>query len=136
MGDAVNQAARFEPANKEYGTLIIVGETTAEEAKDSIEVRLLDKMIAKGKTKPISIYELIARKGQMSGQKGKVVALYEQALRLHWERKWDEAAGILGRALELDPGDVPSVTLLERINKYKETPPPDSWNGEFVQTRK
>jgi adenylate cyclase len=28
MGDAVNQAARLEPANKDYGTLIIMGEAT------------------------------------------------------------------------------------------------------------
>jgi len=136
MGDAVNQAARFEPANKEYGTLIIIGETTYNEAKDAIEARLLDKMVVKGKTKPIGIYELIGRKGGITPERMKILELYQQALRLHWERRWDEAIGLLEDALKLDQGDTPSVKLLARIQKYKEEPPHEGWTGEYMQTRK
>jgi len=136
MGDAVNQAARLEPANKEYGTLIIIGETTYGEAAEAIEARLLDKMVVKGKKKPIGIYELIGRKGCLSPEKLKVVELYQEALRLHWERRWDEAINLLQSALELDPGDTPGAKLLERIQKYKYSPPPEGWTGEYMQTRK
>lgn len=136
MGDAVNQAARFEPANKTYDTLIMMGETTYLEAKDSIEARLLDKIVVKGKTKPISIYELLARKGQLPEKKARVAALYEQALRIHWERKWDEAIGCLNDALALDPKDGPSAKMRDRIIMYKENPPSENWAGEYVRTTK
>jgi len=136
MGDAVNQAARYEPANKDYGTLIIIGETTYEEAKAVIEARLLDKLTVKGKTKPICVYELLARKGQLSAEKRKVVDLYEKALALHWERKWDESLACMNLALELDPGDGPSATLRKRIIEYQKTPPPATWAGEYVRKAK
>jgi len=136
MGDAVNQAARFEPANKDYGTQIMIGETTYEEAKASIEVRLLDKLIVKGKTKPICVYELLARKGHLSEGKRKVVDCYEKGLALHWERRWDEALACLDRALELDPGDGPSARMRDRIIEYQKTPPPAHWAGEYERKSK
>lgn len=136
MGDAVNQAARFEPVNKDYGTGIIIGETTYLEAKDSIEARLLDRILVKGKTKPIVIYELIAKKGEWPEAKKKVVGLYEQALRLHWDRKWDEALDCLDSALKLDPEDGPSIRLRDRVAQYKETPPAADWGGEYVRAHK
>ena len=136
MGDAVNQAARLEPANKDYGTTIIIGETTYEEAKGMIEARLLDKLIVKGKTRPISIYELLARKGQLAPEKQNVVDLYQSALSLHWERKWQEALDCLDRALALDPGDGPSVTMRARIIKFQKNPPPATWGGEHERASK
>jgi adenylate cyclase len=136
MGDAVNQASRFEPTNKDYGSSIIIGETTYEEARDFIEARLLDKIIVVGKTKPIQIYELLAKKGGLAPAKGKVTRLYDKALRLHWERKWDEAIMCLDAALELDSQDAPSARLRERIIVYKESPPGDNWAGEYARTKK
>ena len=49
MGDAVNQAARFEPACKIFGVLIMIGESTYEMASDKIEARKLGLLVAKGK---------------------------------------------------------------------------------------
>ncbi|OGH56787.1 MAG: hypothetical protein A3G34_14845 [Candidatus Lindowbacteria bacterium RIFCSPLOWO2_12_FULL_62_27] len=58
MGDAVNMSARFRPANNIYDTRIIAGEPTLPFAGDCLELRLLDKLLAKGKTKPATIYEI------------------------------------------------------------------------------
>ena len=136
MGDAVNQAARFEPANKDYLTRIIIGESTRREAGDTVEVRLLDKIIVKGKTRPIQIYELLCRKGDLNGSKGEIVKLYEEALKLHWERKWDEALALLGKALELDPEDGPSLLIRDRVRAYGQHPPHEQWQGEYVRETK
>jgi adenylate cyclase len=136
IGDAVNQAARFEPVNKDYGTLIVVGETTYEEAKDFVEARLLDRIVVQGKTQPIRLYELLARKGSLPPAKMKVVRFYETALQAHWERKWDEAIACLDAGLELDSQDTPSIRLRERVSAYKQTPPPDAWAGEYVRASK
>jgi adenylate cyclase len=136
MGDAVNQASRLEPVNKDYGTQIIIGESTSTAAQNAIEVRLLDKVIVKGKTKPTAIYELLSEKGKTPPKKLQVVSLYEEALRLHWERKWDQAIKQLDHALELDPSDGPSDRIRERIEGYRITPPPDNWAGEYVRLTK
>lgn len=132
MGDAVNQAARFEPANKYYGTCIIVGETTYRAAQDAVEARFLDKIVVQGKTRPINIYELLGKRGEIAPRKAKVVKFYEEALYLHRERKWDEAIKCLDGVLEIDSRDVPSVRMRERIMKYKDDPPADTWSGEFA----
>ena len=123
IGDAVNQAARFEPANKDFGTWIAIGETTYEEAKDFIEARLLAKIIVQGKSLPVRLYELLGKKGAVPPAKMELVRFYEKALQAHWERKWDEAIACLNAALELDSQDTPSIRLRGRVFTYKQTPP-------------
>lgn len=136
MGDAVNQAARYEPVNKDYGTTIVIGESTYNEAKDEIVARLLDKLVVKGKSVPINIYELVGIKGQVEGIKPKVIAHYEKALKLHWERNWDAALVELDKALALDPEDGPSANMRERVAFYIETPPGAGWKGEYIRKSK
>ncbi len=136
MGDAVNQAARFEPANKDYDTDIMMGASTYELAKNHIETRLLDKIIVKGKTEPIMIYELIAKKGEATADKLEVADLYVKALETHWERNFNDAIATLQKGLVIDADDGPTKALLERIERYKTAPPPDSWQGEYVRTSK
>ena len=136
LGDAVNQAARFEPANKDYATRIIIGETTYRGAGDAVETRLLDKIIVKGKTKPIQIYELLCRKGDLEESKAKVARLYEKALALHWDRQWDEALALVEEALGIAPDDGPSTLLRDRIRDYMEHPPGEQWQGEYVRETK
>ncbi len=132
MGDAVNQAARFEPANKVYGTSIIIGEETYRQASGAVEARLLDKAIVKGKTRPINIYELLCGKEKLPDVNRKVVDLYQRALSVHWERKWDEALELLKEALTLDPGDQPSARMMQRVEHYIESPPGKGWMGEYT----
>lgn len=136
MGDAVNQAARYEPANKEYGTRIMMGESTYLMAKHAVEARLLDKIVVKGKTEPIRVYELLAKKGELSEDKTRVVALYEEALQLHWQRNWDAAICALDQALALDPADQPCSRIRARLEHYRADPPPDGWMGEYVRMTK
>ncbi|MCK5850734.1 MAG: adenylate/guanylate cyclase domain-containing protein [Kiritimatiellae bacterium] len=136
MGDAVNQAARFEPANKDYGTMIIIGETTWKESQSAVETRLLDRVIVKGKTKPINIYELICKKDDISQEMKDLVALYEKGLRLHWDRKWNEALDCFDKALLLVGDDGPSAMMRERVVMYGTNPPGDDWGTEYVRVTK
>jgi len=59
IGDTVNTGARLEGTNKVYNTNIIISEFTYEKVKDFFICRLLDKIRVKGKSIPVSIYELI-----------------------------------------------------------------------------
>jgi class 3 adenylate cyclase/CHASE2 domain-containing sensor protein len=136
MGDAVNQAARYEPTNKIYGTLIMIGNSTYELAAPYIEARLLDRIVVKGKTVPIKVFELLAKKGEMSEEKARIVERYQRGLALHIERRWEEAISCFQEALAIDPEDGPSQTLLTRVRGYQSDPPPDSWQGEYIRTSK
>ncbi|NQZ69597.1 MAG: adenylate/guanylate cyclase domain-containing protein, partial [Lentisphaeria bacterium] len=136
MGDAVNQAARFEPACKDYGIYTMIGQTTYELAKEHIEVRLLDKIVVKGKTIPIIIYELMDRKGHLDIVVKETIHNYEEALKLHWERKFDAALEFLEKALILNSDDGPSNAMKIRITGYLENPPSDNWQGEYVKATK
>ena len=136
MGDAVNLAARLEPTNKVYGTYLMIGENTYDLAKDDIEARLIDKVVVMGKKVAIRVYELLARKGELSEDKQKLVFHYEKGLQLHEERKWDEAIAEFNKALEVVPDDEASKVLIKRVEEYKENPPGEDWQGEYVRKSK
>jgi adenylate cyclase len=63
-GDHVNLAARLEDANKEYGTQIIISESTYAQVKEHVIARELDIIRVKGKNKSVLIYELLDVKDQ------------------------------------------------------------------------
>jgi len=133
MGDTVNQASRYEPANKDYGSRIMIGETTYRMAEQAVEARLLDRIIVVGKTQPVTVYELLGRKGEVPAEGREAATRYEEALRLHWERKWDEA---LERLARIEHGDRAVAFLKARIQAYRQTAPPPDWQGEYVRETK
>src|SRR5205814_9715909 len=62
LGDAVNLSSRLEGLNKDYGTHIIVNESTYNAVKDANFIfRELDLIRVKGKFQPVTIYELVGR---------------------------------------------------------------------------
>ncbi|MCX6934851.1 MAG: adenylate/guanylate cyclase domain-containing protein [Verrucomicrobia bacterium] len=136
MGDAVNQAARFEPANKPFDTHIMIGGKTYEMAKDKIEARFLAAMIVKGKTEAVPCYELLAKKGELSEAKRRVVQIFEEGWKLHAAKKFQEAIAKFEEALSLDSHDGPSKTYKKICQGFLRTPPPDAWAGEYIQTSK
>jgi adenylate cyclase len=129
MGDGMNLASRLEGANKAYGSLIMIGPRTYELARDSIEVRELDQVRVAGKTEAVTVYELLALKGQLSEEKRETVARYGEALALYRRQRFAEAEVVLDARLRKDPEDRPSIALLERCQKYQQYPPPPSWDG-------
>ncbi len=136
MGDAVNLASRLEGANKAFGTGIMISETTYAEVRDAVEVRELDLLRVKGKNKPITVYELLSRKGELNPEKAAVVDAFEQGLALYRDLDFPKAEEFFIRALNLDPKDGPSGTYLERCRAYRQTPPPPDWDRVFTLTTK
>jgi adenylate cyclase len=58
IGDAVNLGSRLESLNKQYGTTIIVSESTRARLKGSYDARPLGEVVVKGKTRPVAIFEI------------------------------------------------------------------------------
>jgi len=136
IGDAVNLARRLEPANKDYGVCITIGEDTFEKARSSIEARMLDRIIVKGKSKPVLIYELLGRIREVPAERIRLARLYEEALGLYWDVKWDDAIARLEEILRADPSDGPSVTMLNRAKKFRANPPVPGWSGVYLREDK
>jgi adenylate cyclase len=135
-GDAVNLAARLEGANKPFRSKVMISEFTYEKAKNDVEVRPLDLLRVKGKTVPIQVYELAARKGALDPSRQKAFDLYREGIALYRERKFDRAIGSFRGALALLPDDGPSTLYIERCEAFRASPPPPGWDGVFVMTTK
>ncbi len=58
IGDAVNLGSRLESLNKQYGTSVIVSETTRARLKGRYDIRPLGEVLVKGKTVPVTIFEV------------------------------------------------------------------------------
>jgi adenylate cyclase len=131
LGDNVNLGSRLEGTNKNYGTHIIVSETTFKAAADAIHGRWLDAVRVKGKKEPVNIYEVIG-KGPLSPSMAVVVQSFEQGLRLYQAQRWDEAEAKFKAAIAARGGnDPPSDVYLERIEHFRHEPPPPNWDGVY-----
>jgi adenylate cyclase len=135
VGDAVNLAARLEPANKTYETLNMVSEATlaaADAAK--VRVRALDYIAVKGKEEPVVVYELLELKGVgLPEEKEQALRHYEQGMAQYKRHQWAAAKAHFLAALEADPADGPSRLYAERCDAHIAHPPPPDW--DFVVRR-
>ncbi len=127
IGDGMNLAARLEGANKEFGTLIMIGPGTFEAARHAIEARELDAVRVAGKTLAVTVYELVCLKGELSREKAHLLAQYAKGLELYRNRKFEEAAGVLQTALDADPTDGPSQRLHAMCLELSVHPPAQDW---------
>jgi class 3 adenylate cyclase/CHASE2 domain-containing sensor protein len=133
IGDSVNLASRLEAIGKRYGIFTCVSKDVYELQKHEFSFRELDKITVKWKTIPVTIYELLGLKNDISitEEKRKEVHKYEQALHLYYDEKYDESIKIL----ESNLLDIPSKMLMQRCKDVL------SWKieihqGVFVMTEK
>ena len=61
IGDSVNLGSRLESLNKNYGTRIIISESTRSRLKGTYKFRPLGDVVVKGKSQPVEIFEVISR---------------------------------------------------------------------------
>lgn len=65
IGDNVNLASRIEGLTKHYNCSILISETTYKQIEgkysldDGFEIREIDRVIVKGKSNPITVYEVV-----------------------------------------------------------------------------
>lgn len=135
MGDSVNLGSRLEGINKEYGTNIVISEFTYEAVKEALCCRELDMVRVKGKKLPVRIYELLGEKRDEAKWRD-LVRLFDEALGVYRQGRWDEAIAAFERVLEVRPGDPPSLLYIERCRDLKQEPPAQPWDGVYTMTRK
>ncbi|MFP4548022.1 MAG: CHASE2 domain-containing protein [Fidelibacterota bacterium] len=135
IGDVVNQAARFESANKQYGTRIMIGEETFRKAGNRIVARVLDKIVVKGKAKPVKVYNLVGRSNDISDELMSFVKFYNSGMDDYFSRNWSGAIDNFQKALTIQ-ADYAAELMINRTKEFLKNPPPDDWHGEFILTSK
>ncbi|MGB8476298.1 MAG: adenylate/guanylate cyclase domain-containing protein [Candidatus Acidiferrum sp.] len=142
IGDAVNLSSRLEGLNKDYGTHIIVNETTYQAVKDDGFVfRELDLMRVKGKVQPVTIYQLMGRQADFDADGSSEVVrsqvqMFGHARELYRTRQWAAAQSAFQEFLDKWPADGPSRMYWKRCQEYLFDEPPASWDGVFIMTHK
>ncbi len=142
LGDAVNLSSRLEGLNKDYGTHVLVNESTCAAAKDAgFLFRELDVIRVKGKLEPVTIYELIGKVPDL--EQDAAFAEYPVLLReftaareLYVQRKWSESQDAFQSILDRWPADGPSRMYWKRCQDYLFDAPPAAWDGVFTMTHK
>ena len=135
MGDSVNLAARLEGVNKEYKTETLISQFTFEQLDEEIEVRELDRIRVVGKKEPVTIYEVLGRKGE-NPVASEILDGFKQGLAHYGKREWEEGLSCFENVLKVRENDGPSLTYRQRCIDYQKYPPSEDWDGVFEMTSK
>jgi len=135
MGDSVNLASRLEGINKEYGTSIVIGESTHAQVADRFVCRELDSVRVKGKNHPVRIFELLAE-GRRPHERFAFVEVFEEGLARYKRKDWDEAVALFRKVLEMRPGDPVSELYIRRCGELKDRHPEGEWDGVYTMAKK
>ncbi len=149
MGDNVNLAARMESGAKAYGVLTMATEATYQDCLkhggDHVVFRKLDKIIVKGRTKPVSVFEIVGLKENVPDRVRDCIAVFEDGLARCQAMDWEGAERLFRRSAELEAqqpaGDRmmesnPSLVMMDRCLKLRKNPPKPDWDGVYVMGNK
>ncbi len=143
MGDSVNLAARCESGAKNYGVYTMITEDTlhaALEAGEPLSHRKLDRIVVKGRSQPVGIYELWD--GTVDPEKSQsCTRVYERALEDYFAGRWERALAGFEAAAPHEPHrdhapTTPSVVMAARCREFIERGAPKSWDGVYRMTSK
>lgn len=137
IGDGVDVSSRLEGVTKEYGCDIILSEFTYRLCRDQVWVRELDRIRVKGKTQPISIYELLGDRSQpLDPATQHFLQCYEAGRAAYTAMDFLGAMTHFQQAQRLNERDRAVAIHLERARNYLLNPPPSDWDGVHTMTTK
>ena len=137
IGDGVNLAARLESACKEYGAQILVSESTFKSLKGTYRAREIDYVIVKGKTKPVSVYELLDYHDETTFPNiADHLSVFREGLSAYRHGQWDSARSAFFECLRINPADRAAELFVQRCDHLELNPPEGEWDGVWVMKTK
>jgi len=132
LSDDVNLASRLEGLNKLYGTRILVSERTRTAIGEDFICREIDRVRPKGKTQPVTVYELLClRSDDSGGRAARLAAAFAQAFVAYRARRFGEAVAALEAMLDQNPGDAAIEKFVKRCRLLMTDPPGPDWDGIY-----
>ncbi|MFA6971533.1 MAG: adenylate/guanylate cyclase domain-containing protein [Gallionella sp.] len=124
IGDAVNLTSRIEEATKTYYTPLLISQNTLYDlaVPGKYDIRFLDRIRVKGKTQPLSIYEVFdndpikLRDGKRADK-----VKFESAIAYYHMKDIETAKRLLTECIEKSPKDIPAHIYLSRCEQYLTT---------------
>ncbi len=135
LGDTVNVASRLEARTKDYRIPIVIGEATAQKAKERFATMEIDRIQVKGKTQPETVFTVLGR--AELGRDPNFLELHElttKMLRYYREQNWTQALDTIEPCRKAAEGfGVGALYHMyaERIEAFRHNPPPADWNGVY-----
>lgn len=138
LSDNVNLAARLEGLTKYYGVQLLISEDVLQKLTDCdrYPVRLIDRVIVKGRQTPITVYEVLdAEDDTLRANKLQTLPQYLEALDFYQQGQLTKAQTCFEQVCEANPTDKTVQLYLERLQLLQKQGLPDSWQGiwEFTQ---
>jgi class 3 adenylate cyclase len=139
IGDEVNLASRLESLTKLYGIGIIVSASTIKnlEKPDNFYFREIDSVTVKGKSIPVTIYEVFDWEPEEVREMKKT---YESELLMgisfYKIREFGEAKNYFEMCQARNRQDPVVNVYLQRCEKYMVNPPDEDWNGAIQLDKK
>ncbi|MBX2864945.1 MAG: adenylate/guanylate cyclase domain-containing protein [Leptolyngbyaceae cyanobacterium MAG.088] len=139
VSDNVNLTARLEGLTKYYGASLLISEDVILrlEQPERYSMRILDRIIVKGRQEPLTIYEVLnADVETVRRLKLETLPMYQQGRHFYQEGEWTKATACFEAILRINPNDQTVQFYLERIQHLSEQTTASSWNGVWVFTQK
>lgn len=139
IGDAVNEAARIEGMTKMYGTTLLIGEQTFQQLRrpEALSLRELDRVVAKGKSEPVRIYEVLDALPEPARQaRLRTLETFRAGVAAYQSGALDQAQRAFQSCAAQDPSDPVTQLYLERCAALLRDGLPADWSGVTVLTRK
>ncbi len=124
IGDAVNLTARLEEATKTYRSPLIISQNTLYDLADpkKYDIRFLDRIRVKGKSQPLSIYEVFNNDPEELRQsKRDALPVFEKAVAYYHLQDIAKAIPLFKQCIDISPDDFPALIYLERCYEYQAT---------------
>ncbi len=128
IGDEVNISERLEKLNKRYGTEILISESTCKEIDGHFCTRLIDKVLIRGKMKPVEVFEVL---GDQSYKPSPDQMKFTEALTLYRQGNFSTAGRLFAEGVKTNPT---CEVFLNRCRNFIQNPPPPDWDGVWVET--
>ncbi len=127
-GDTVNTVARIESLTKQLGTRLLVSEIIAQKAAFS-EFRKIGTFLFVGKSQPLSIYELVGRKGQISEEDHKLSLYFARGLENFQEGRWAKSKEMFELCTSVCAKYGPALWFQEKCKSYMVKSNDIHWDG-------
>ncbi len=133
IGDEVNLGSRLEGLTKQYGVDFIFSHSVQQQLPDTMVSRFVDLVQVKGKTRGELIYTTDIH---MTPEKEALFTIHNKGFEAYCNKQFQRAVEYFRQVQTMDATDTLSTIFIDRCNMYISTPPPPSWNGIYVATKK
>jgi adenylate cyclase len=137
IGDGVNVASRLEGVCKKFGTTVLINEGTYHQLRSGYRIREFDKVLLKGKSNPVAVYEVLDFHDERSfPNMDETLERFRDGLDAYRNQDFLRGATAFEQALACNPQDAVSRLYLDRCRHLASMSPAGNWDGVWVMSAK